>query len=59
MPFENTQAVAALGELAGHEVVVGAEAGEAGEVGEARVGGEDEDHHRCGLDEEEDHPSCT
>ena len=43
------QAVPALGELAGHEVVFGVEAREAGEVGEARVRGEHEDEHRARL----------
>ena len=41
------QPVAALGELAGHEVVAGVEAGQAGEVGEAGVGGQHEDERRA------------
>ena len=49
MPFENTSRWPALGELAGHEVVAGVEAGQPGEVGEARVGREHEDEHRAGL----------
>ena len=42
--------MAALGELTGHEVVAGVEAGQAGEVGERRVGGQNEDEHRSGLE---------
>ena len=49
------QPVAALGELLGHERVVGMEAGQAGEVGEARVGGQDEDQHRGALHDVERH----
>ena len=49
------EAVAALGELAGQEAVAGLEAGQAGEVGEARVGGHDEDEHRAGLQRVEEH----
>ena len=45
--------VPALGELLGHEVVVGVEARQAGEVGEARVGGQHEDEHRGRLHQEE------
>ena len=44
------EAMPALGELAGHEVVAGVERGQPREVGEARVGGEHEDEHRAGLE---------
>ena len=49
------QPVPALGELLGHEVVAGVEAGQPGEVGEAGVGGEDEDQHGAGLEDGEEH----
>ena len=49
------QAVAALGELLGHERVVGVEAGQAGEVGEAGVGRQHQDEHGGGLGEQEQH----
>ena len=45
--------VAALGQLLRHEVVAGVEAGEAREVGEARVRRQHEDQHRAGLQTEE------
>ena len=47
--------VPALGELARHEVVLGVEAREPREVGEARVRGEHEDEHRAGLQPVEEH----
>ena len=53
MPLENTSRWPALGELLGHEGVVGVEAGQAGEVGEAGVGRQHQDEHGGGLGEEE------
>ena len=41
--------MAPLGELPGHEVVAGMEAGQAREVREAGIGREDQDEHRPGL----------
>jgi hypothetical protein len=48
-PVREHESVAALGELARHEVVLGVEAREPRKVGEARVGREHEDQHRARL----------
>ena len=51
IPFENARRSPAVGELAGDEPVARQERGEAREVREARVGGQDQDEHRHALDE--------
>ena len=48
----------ALGELAGHEVVAGVEAGQPREVSKAGVGGQDENEHRARLKAVEEHVAC-
>ena len=48
-PVRENEPMAALRELAGHEVVTGVEGREAGKVGKARIGREHEDEHRAGL----------
>ena len=57
MPLEKTRRWPSLGELAGHEVVAGVEAGQPGEVGEAGVGRQDEDEHGAGLERVEQRPT--
>ena len=48
-PVREHEAMPAFGELAGHEVVAGVEAREPGEIGEAGISGEHEDHHGARL----------
>ena len=48
-PVGEDEAVAPFGELPGHEVVAGMEAGQAREVGKARIGRQYQNQHRSGL----------
>ena len=50
MPLEKTRRSPRVRELAGDEAVAGEEEGQAREIRERRVGGEDQDEHGDGLD---------